>query len=46
MGAPSAMNASDLMSEVKKGGAIMNLRLPFYLCCSGICAQAVHFIPR
>ena len=45
-GAPSAVNASDLISEVKKGGAVMNLRLPFTLRCSGICAQAIHFIPR
>ena len=37
-------NASDLMSEVKKGGAVMNLRLPFTLRCSSICAQAIYFI--
>ena len=45
-GAPSATNASDLMSEVKKGGLVINLRLPFTLRRSGIRAQAIHFIPR
>ena len=45
-GAPSVTNASDLISGVKKGGAVMNLRLPFTLRCSGICAQVIYFIPR